>query len=83
MLIRNGIRYGTNIRTYLFEPLDDIRDLLTNEIRLAIDTWEPRVRVLDVVLKQPRDRELEVTIDYEILETRRQLTTNFTAEAGQ
>jgi len=38
--------YGSNIRSYLFEPLDyATASQITTNIRYSIDRWEPRISV--------------------------------------
>ncbi len=44
-LVKNGVMYGMKITSSLFGDLDETRDILVFETRLAIDTWEPRVIV--------------------------------------
>jgi hypothetical protein len=60
--------FGSNIRSQLFENFDPITEtLLAEEIRTALRTYEPRVRVLDVVVDGAPDRNaMSVTLNYEI-----------------
>ena len=38
--------YGSDIRSYLFEPLDyGTANAITTNIRYSIDRWEPRITV--------------------------------------
>ncbi len=41
--------YGSDIRSYLFEPLDyGTASQITGNIKYSIDRWEPRISVLNV-----------------------------------
>ena len=41
--------YGSDIRSYLFEPLDyGTASQITGNIRYTIDRWEPRISVLNL-----------------------------------
>lgn len=41
--VRDGVPYGTRLKFYLFESVEQIKELAGYEIPRAIDTWEPRV----------------------------------------
>lgn len=55
---------GSNIKRLLFEPLDDITArTLDTEIRTVLKNFEPRVDVIDVIVKADFDKNgFEVTL---------------------
>ena len=60
--------FGSRISESLFENVDEVSALATeDEIRSSIINFEPRVNLLDtVVVPNPDDNEMNVTIEYEI-----------------
>ena len=60
--------FGSRISESLFENVDDVSALaIEDEIRNSIINFEPRVNLLDtVVVANPDDNEMNVTIEYEI-----------------
>ena len=60
--------FGSRISESLFENVDDVSALaIEDEIRSSIINFEPRVNLLDtVVVPNPDDNEMNVTIEYEI-----------------
>ena len=60
--------FGSRISESLFENVDDVSALaIEDEIRSSIINFEPRVNLLDtVVVANPDDNEMNVTIEYEI-----------------
>ena len=44
-LFRNGRPYGTRCRRALFEPESIASDIISYEIKAALDVWEPRIIV--------------------------------------
>ena len=61
--------FGSRISESLFENVDDVSALaIEDEIRSSIINFEPRVDLLDtVVVANPDDNEMNVTIEYEIV----------------
>ena len=61
--------FGTNIRRYLFESFDGhIVEQLENEIRISIQNYEPRVRVIDIVVDpRPDDNSIYINIEFAIV----------------
>ena len=61
--------FGSRISESLFENVDDVSALaIEDEIRSSIINFEPRVNLLDtVVVANPDDNEMNVTIEYEIV----------------
>ena len=61
--------FGSRISESLFENVDDVSALaIEDEIRSSIINFEPRVNLLDtVVVANPDDNEMNVTIEYEII----------------
>ena len=60
--------FGSRISESLFENVDKVSALaIEDEIRSSIINFEPRVNLLDtVVVPNPDDNEMNVTIEYEI-----------------
>ena len=60
--------FGSRISESLFENVDEVSALaIEDEIRSSIINFEPRVNLLDtVVVANPDDNEMNVTIEYEI-----------------
>ena len=60
--------YGSNIRSYLFEPLDyGTASQITGNIRYTIDRWEPRISVLNInATPNFDDNGFDVDMTYEI-----------------
>ena len=61
--------FGSRISESLFENVDEVSALaIEDEIRSSIINFEPRVNLLDaVVVSNPDDNEMNVTIEYEIV----------------
>ena len=61
--------FGSRISESLFENVDEVSALaIEDEIRSSIINFEPRVNLLDTVLvANPDDNEMNVTIEYEII----------------
>lgn len=61
--------FGTNIRRYLFESFDGhIVEQLENEIRISIQNYEPRVRVIDIVVDpRPDDNSIYINIEFAVV----------------
>ena len=60
--------FGSRISESLFENVDEVSALaIEDEIRSSIINFEPRVNLLNtVVVPNPDDNEMNVTIEYEI-----------------
>ena len=60
--------FGSRISESLFENVDDVSALaIEDEIKSSIINFEPRVNLLDtIVIPNPDDNEMAVTIEYEI-----------------
>lgn len=55
--------YGTSLRQFLFEPMDGhVNQDVENEIRRAIETWEPRIKVDSINVTQQDQRTLQVQV---------------------
>ena len=61
-------RYGSDIRSYLFEPMDyGTANQIKNNIRDTIETFEPRIRVLRIsATPNFDDNGFDVEMTYEI-----------------
>ena len=61
--------FGSRISESLFENVDEVSALaIEDEIRSSIINFEPRVNLLDtVVVANPDDNEMNVTIEYKIV----------------
>ena len=61
--------FGSRVSESLFDIVDDLSALsIRDEIRSSIINYEPRVKLLDVVvIPNPRENEMNVTIKYEIV----------------
>ena len=60
--------YGSDIRSYLFEPLDyGTASQITGNIRYTIDRWEPRISVIDLKASPNfDDNGFDVVMTYEV-----------------
>jgi len=75
--------FGGNVRAYLFEHFDSVtEEVVAEQIRSALRNYEPRVRILEVVVSADPDRNaLDVRLEIEILTPTQQTTTvEFTVE---
>lgn len=54
-LVKNGIPYGTRLRSITFEDSSIAREILQHDIKLALDTWEPRIVVSAVVVSREEE----------------------------
>ena len=61
--------FGSRISESLFENVDNVSALaIKDEIKSSIINFEPRVKLLDtIVIPNPDDNEMVVTIEYEIV----------------
>ena len=61
--------FGSRVSESLFENVDNVSALaIKDEIKSSIINFEPRVNLLDtIVVPNPDDNEMAVTIEYEIV----------------
>ena len=61
--------FGSRVSESLFENVDNVSALtIKDEIKSSIINFEPRVKLLDtIVVPNPDDNEMAVTIEYEIV----------------
>ena len=61
--------FGSRVAESLFDIADGVSALaIRDEIQSSIINYEPRVKLLDVtVIPNPRENEMNVTIEYEIV----------------
>ena len=61
--------FGSRVTESLFDIADGVSaSSIRDEIRSSIINYEPRVKLLDVtVIPNPRENEMNVTIEYEIV----------------
>ena len=61
--------FGSRVSESLFEIVDEVSTIaIRDEIRSSIINYEPRVNLLDVLVKpNPDENEMNVTIKYEIV----------------
>ena len=65
-------KFGGNIREFLFElAYDDIKGDIKNNIIRAIQTYEPRAKVLKIgVNTRPDQNSLDVTLEFQVINTK-------------
>ena len=65
------LEYGCDLNSIMFKPLDlNLKTFISNNIKSAIQKWEPRVNVLDVeVANERNDPVISINIKYKIIET--------------
>lgn len=70
--------YGGNIRKYLFEPITPAtQDAIRSEIVTAIENYEPRARIISVIVTPYVDQNAyAVTITFYVINTSTQVTLN-------
>jgi len=61
--------FGANIYQYLFEPFTSITEaIVKDEILFAIENFEPRAEVLDIVVNgRPDENALDITLTISII----------------
>ena len=64
--------FGANIRSYLFENFDNVTaSLVEEQIRTALQNFEPRVRVTNVLVNaRPDNNSLRITLEFDIISPR-------------
>lgn len=72
--------FGANIYRYLFEPFTPITEMeIKNEIKFAIENFEPRAQLLDVVVNgQPDNNALNITLTISIINSSTPVTVTTT-----
>ena len=65
------LEYGCDLNSIMFKPLDlNLKTFISNNIKSAIQKWEPRVNVLDVeVANERNDPVISINVKYKIIET--------------
>lgn len=65
-------RFGGNIREFLFElAYSDIKGDIKNNIIRAIQTYEPRAKILKIdVNPRPESNSLSVTLEFQVVNTK-------------
>jgi len=63
--------FGSNLKYVLFDPMDHITEnLIATEIQDAINLWEDRISIIDVVVESLYDLNVySVTVQYVVKET--------------
>jgi phage baseplate assembly protein W len=63
--------YGGNIRDLLFElAYDDVGEEIRDNVIQAIETFEPRARIIDVIVNaQPDYNSISVTVEFQVVNT--------------
>jgi len=60
--------FGSRLKSILFEPLDDATAfIIEDEIELAINTWEDRIRISNVSVEADHDRNIYIIYVYYVL----------------
>ena len=64
-------QYGSNIRSYLFEPLDyGTAQQIIGNIEFTVSKWEPRIQILNIdAIPNYNDNGFDVEMTYEIIGT--------------
>lgn len=72
--------FGANISHYLFEPFSPTTEMeIKNEIKFAIENFEPRAELLDIVVNgKPDDNALEITLTVAIINNPAPITVSTT-----
>lgn len=59
--------FGSQVYSYLFEPLDNISIFTLKEIvKQDIKNFEPRVTILEVIIESPDTNSLSINVTYKI-----------------
>jgi phage baseplate assembly protein W len=68
--------YGGNITSYFFElAYDETADEIRDDIISAIETYEPRAKVIDVIVDvKPDYNSIAVTIEFKVINTEELVT---------
>lgn len=63
--------YGGNVRGLLFElAYDDIEDDVYDNIKYALETYEPRAEIIDIIVNaRPDNNYIDVTVEFQVVNT--------------
>lgn len=61
--------YGSKIHMIIMEKMNDITSLrLKDEIRVALENWEPRISLTDIeIIRYPEEKYYDVFIHFDLL----------------
>lgn len=85
LLTRKGERpmepeFGTNLHRIIFEVIDEtIMNVIIFEITEALTRWEPRIRIVDVIVVED-DGVVRVGLTYLVIRSVTEATTTITIE---
>lgn len=72
-------RFGANLTKHLFETITSVTlDIIKDEITAAINTYEPRATLLDVVVSGTDRNEVDVSIIFSIINKSEPINFNTT-----
>lgn len=75
--------FGTDIFDYLFEPIDDVRDLIHDEVERVL-SFEPRVANPEITIREySHGFEVKVGVDFLPDFTREQLIVRYKRDNGE
>lgn len=68
--------FGANINNYLFEPFSAVTEMeLKNEITFAIENFESRCKILDLVVNgYPDENSIEITLTFSLINSNNPVT---------
>lgn len=87
LLTRKGERpmepeFGTNLYRMIFEVIDEtMMNVISFEIKEALARWEPRIRVMDVVVQED-DGVVRISLRYLVVRSVTSAVTSITIEKG-
>lgn len=63
--------YGGNVRGLLFElAYEDIEDDVYDNIKYALETYEPRAEIIDIIVNaRPDNNYIDVTVEFQVVNT--------------
>lgn len=72
--------FGANLNRYLFEPFLPTTEMeIKNEITFAIENFEPRAQILDIIVNgQPDENSIEITLTISIINNPTPITVTTT-----
>ena len=69
---------SANLKKHLFEPTDFLTELsLRNSIKEAIDMFEPRVKLVDIIITA-EDNKYDIVLKLHVIRLKKELTTTIT-----
>ncbi|MBI19533.1 MAG: hypothetical protein CMB73_03050 [Euryarchaeota archaeon] len=73
---------GSNIRTLLFEPVDDFTAFdIKEEVAITLQNFEPRARILNIdVVSEPDNNRFRLSIDFQMITNLQTGTASFYLE---